>query len=239
MPRFAELGAPFPLFEAPVDDADAYLGSATCALCDKKAAVCFELGIGASEMRVCPTCRMVVGSDGEETVDCHACRNEVPFPERDEPIVACYACLRQGRAAITKDTELGMVSWEQAVAGVTLGIPGLRHPDFELVPKEGSDWIGVRLPQATMFELLRTPTYATIQGERWLFCCKAPMIFVGQWSAEEFSRESKGGDGRALFDAIVEKPVPGLWEDELHDQTGIYVFRCAACGRRRAHWDIA
>jgi hypothetical protein len=62
-------------------------------------------------------------------------------PDLPDQIVACYSCLRQGRAAITKDTELGMVSWEQAFEGVTHGIPGLAHPDFELVPKE-NDWVG-------------------------------------------------------------------------------------------------
>src|SRR5204862_979 len=47
------------------------------------------------------------------------------------------------------------------------------------------------------------------------------------------------GDGRALFEEVVQDAVPGLWEDRLHDVTGVYVFRCPACGRLSAHWDIA
>jgi len=37
------------------------------------------------------------------------------------------------------------------------------------VPRPDSDWVGARLPPEMMFELLRTPAYATIQGEQWQF----------------------------------------------------------------------
>lgn len=240
MTTFADLRVPFPLFEAPVDDASDFVGGATCSLCGQGSAACFELGIGCALMQECSACGTVNGLDASDatSVDCRACQQSIVFPDLTTPVISCYLCLRKGRAAITKDTELGMVSWAQAFEGVTHGIPGLRHADFELVPK-ANDWVGARLPQATMFELLRTPTYLTIQGDRWLFCCKEPMVFVGQWSREQFTRQAPDGDGQKLFRAIVEKPVPGLWEDELHDETGIYVFRCRSCQRLRAHWDLA
>jgi uncharacterized protein CbrC (UPF0167 family) len=139
---------------------------------------------------------------------------------------------------MTKDTELGMVSFAQAFEGVTHGVPGLNRPEFEMVPK-GDDWFGVRLPEQMMFELLRTPNYNSIQGERWQFCCGQPMIFIGEWSRQDFSRHAADGDGRRLFAEIVQDPVSGLWEDKLHDITGLYVFRCQVCARLRAHWDIA
>jgi uncharacterized protein CbrC (UPF0167 family) len=90
-----------------------------------------------------------------------------------------------------------------------------------------------------MFELLRTPTYSSIQGERWQFCCERPMVFFGEWSRAEFAQRAIDGDGRRLFEEIVQGSVPGLWENELHDVTGIYVFRCPSCQRLTAHWDIA
>lgn len=164
----------------------------------------------------------------------------VPFPDLpdDEEIVVCYDCLRSGKAAITTDTELGMISWEQAYEGLTHGIPGMSRSDFELV--EGEDgWMRARLPSEMMFELLRTPNYSSIQGEQWQFCCQRPMIFIGNWSRERFRNEAPDGDGEALMRTIVEQVVPGLWEDQLHDVTGIYVFRCPECGRRTGHWDIA
>jgi uncharacterized protein CbrC (UPF0167 family) len=189
----------------------------------------------------CPGCGTLAGldADNQEDVLCRVCGATIPFPDvEEEEIAACYTCLRNGKAAITKDTQLGMITWEQALGGVTHGLPGLNRVDFEMVPKEGG-WVGARLPQEIMWELLRTPTYSTIQGDRWQFCCRRPMIFVGEWSREDFSRFAPDGDGRRFFQEIVQKPVPGLWEDELHDVTGIYVFRCPACGTLTAHWDMA
>jgi uncharacterized protein CbrC (UPF0167 family) len=131
-----------------------------------------------------------------------------------------------------------MISWEQAFEGVTHGVPGLKHPDYEMVPKE-EGWVGARLPQDMMFELLRTPTYPSIQGDRWQFCCKRPMVFVGEWSREEFTRQAPDGNGQEFFNQVVQEVVPALWEDQLHDETGVYVFRCPICGRLTAYWDIA
>jgi len=107
-----------------------------------------------------------------------------------------------------------------------------------MVPTE-SDWIRARLPKEIMFELLRTPGYSTIQGEEWQFCCKEPMVFLGQWKRDDFNNHAPDGQGEALFRKAVKDIVPGLWEDELHDVTGIYVFRCPKCSRMTAHWDMA
>lgn len=74
--------------------------------------------------------------------------------------------------------------------------------------------------------------------DHWLLCCHLPMTYVGAWSRERFNDEAPDGDGRALFQEIVERTMPGLWEDELHDVIGVYVFECRRCGRRRAHWDV-
>jgi uncharacterized protein CbrC (UPF0167 family) len=90
-----------------------------------------------------------------------------------------------------------------------------------------------------MFELLRTPTYKSIQGEVWQFCCCRPMVFIGEWSREEFARRAPDGDGQRYFEEVVPDSVPGLWGNQLHDIIGVYVFRCPSCGRVTAHWDIA
>jgi hypothetical protein len=45
--------------------------------------------------------------------------------------------------------------------------------------------------------------------------------------------------GKIRKERDVQDSVPGLWEDQLHDITGIYVFRCPSCDRVTAHWDIA
>jgi hypothetical protein len=239
--RFRDLGAPFPLFDAPVSDTSDYIGAGTCGLCGEQAAVRFRLEVGAAVMAPCPACGVVTGvsATGDDDSACRACGAELEPPDTPAGSNACYACLRAGRAALTKDTELGMISWEQAFVGVTHGAPGLAHPDFEMVPHPDSDWIGARLPQETMFELLRTPTYDTIQGDSWQFCCRQPMVFVGAWDRQAFTGHAPDGDGRKLFEDVVDGCIDGLWEDELHDETGVYVFRCPACARLKAHWDIA
>ncbi|MFO0936869.1 MAG: CbrC family protein [Gemmataceae bacterium] len=238
---FAQLGIPFRLFEGPSDQASEYCASGLCSQCSKNRQHCFRLGIGCAIMVSCPACGTENGLDADDREDCmcRRCKSDVPFPDLGEDEVKiCYDCLRVGKAAITKDTELGMISWEQAFEGVTHGIPGLDRADFEMVPKD-DDWVGARLPEEVMFEMLRTPTYSTIQGEHWQFCCQQPMVFLGEWTREDFAQRALDGDGKRYFEEVVQDCIPGLWEDELHDITGVYVFRCQTCYRVTAHWDIA
>jgi uncharacterized protein CbrC (UPF0167 family) len=131
-----------------------------------------------------------------------------------------------------------MITWDQTITGISHGAPGLVTDMFETV-EVGEGWVGARIPEAHMFELLRTPGYLTIQGEVWQFHCEQPMIYVGRWSREDFSARSLDGNGKRFFESVVNDPVPGLWEDELHDITGVYVFRCGDCGTLIAHWDLA
>jgi uncharacterized protein CbrC (UPF0167 family) len=87
-----------------------------------------------------------------------------------------------------------------------------------------------------MFELLRTPGYGTWQGECWLFCCRYPMAFVGEWHWEQFEGRAADGNGEALYYAVVED-VPAGTYDMLGHRLSVYVFECKRCGKLRAHWD--
>jgi uncharacterized protein CbrC (UPF0167 family) len=241
MTTFAELGIPFPLFEAPAEQAAEYAGLGACSLCGRAGQHCFRLGIGSTVMADCPACGTSNGVSAyeREARPCRHCGSAVPFPELAAgELRACYDCLRAGKAALTKDSELGMISWEQAFEGVTHGAPGLNRADFEMVPGE-CGWVGARLPREMMLELLRTPGYVTWQNEMWQFCCSRPMVFLGDWSHDEFTRRAPDGDGRRFFEEVVQDTEPGLWDDEFHDATGVYVFRCSSCGRLTAHWDMA
>jgi uncharacterized protein CbrC (UPF0167 family) len=238
---FADFGIPFPLFEAPIDEASEYRGVSQCITCGQSKQHCFELGIGTAIITVCPQCGTQNSLDASDREDglCRSCGSAIEFPEYPEDMLCiCYECLRSGKAALTKDTEFGMVSWEQAFEGVTHGVPGLDQADIELVP-QGDGWVGVRLPEEHLFELLRTPSYVTWQGECWLFCCKEPMIYLGSWGQDEFKNHAPDGNGKALFDEIVEDGNLALWEGKLHDAASIYVFRCHKCNRLRAQWDMA
>ena len=131
-----------------------------------------------------------------------------------------------------------MVSWEQAAEGLTHGVPGKANTEFELVESDGG-WYRAKVEKAHLYELLRTPNYSTIQGELWQFCCMAPMVFIGRWDQARFEKEAADNRGKQLFEETVQGVVEGLWEDELHDITGVYVFRCQHCRKLTAHWDIA
>ena len=97
-----------------------------------------------------------------------------------------------------------MVSWEQAFEGVTHGIPGLQTTEFEMVLTDPEDdWYGVRVPSEYLFELLRTPTYQTWQGERWLFCCKRPMTYIGEW-ANVMKSSHRPDDPKKFLESVID-----------------------------------
>ena len=75
-----------------------------------------------------------------------------------------------------------------------------------------------------MEELLHTPSFITWQGGRWLFCCREPMIYLGAWSPEKFSRQADDGDGEALFYQIVEGAHSELWEAHVRGSPAFTFF---------------
>src|SRR5262249_8151624 len=151
----------------------------------------------------CPKCGVQTALSGTNVRpgNCGHCRAEVARPATwGEDPTSCYKCLRAGRAAFAHDTVLGMVTWEQAMEGLTHGVPGLRRDDFELVPSEDDpEWMRARVPGKHLLELVRTPTYITWQGEQWQFCCGRPMIYLGELKETDFERRAPDGDGRALL----------------------------------------
>src|SRR5260221_57276 len=118
MTTFAALGIPFPLFEGPAEEASEYAGAGHCFVCAREQPHCFELGTGTAVILPCPRCGTTNGLDADDRADgrCRSCRDIIRFPEvRGEKLVVCHACLRTGHAALTKDTPLGMISWEEAL----------------------------------------------------------------------------------------------------------------------------
>src|SRR2546423_840815 len=97
---FAQLGIPFPLFDAPITDAADYMGIGSCSLCAKPKQHCFELGIGAALMMNCPECGTENGLDAADRANapCRKCGSSLKFPHINGEIFACYSCLRAGEA---------------------------------------------------------------------------------------------------------------------------------------------
>ena len=250
MMTFVEIGIPFSLFEAPTSETSDYsVGLSSCRLCGAKSRHSFVLDIGCAFIQPCSACGVVNGLDAHDRKDipCRSCGSAVLFPEtgRDKKnLHICYDCLRAGRGAITKDTEFGMVSWEQAFQGITHGVPGLDTTDFERVLIDSAEnWYGVRVPQEHLFELLRTPTYGTWQGERWLFCCKRPMTYVGEWANVQKTLrdpEDSWGFFEKVFDPADESKG-WVWERlsaRQFDGICVYVFQCKTCGRFGSNYDM-
>jgi hypothetical protein len=85
-------------------------------------------------------------------------------------------------------------------------------------------------------ELLRTPPYPSCQGAVWLFCCRQPMVFVGNWTQADFTRHAppgKRGGARKWFNKIVDDVEPELWDSSDVD---FYAFQCPQCEKHRARW---
>lgn len=257
---FEQLGIPFPLFAGPVEDAVDYEGTAVCSLC-KDRGHCFTLGIGADVVVECPRCGGANGVDADDRVrNCSACEEPLSVGGDNEELRACYTCLRAGRAALTKDTEFGMIRWEDAVRGTTHGVPAPQEPRrvFQAAPggtlvvgdaaaatapDDNERWTKMKLNPKWMFELLRTPAYSTWQGESWLFHEKAPMVYLGTWGRKEFCEHARDGNGERLFNEVVDAAPAGSWsgwlgEDRTAHGISVYVFRAQDGGSIKAHYDM-
>ncbi|WP_010586450.1 CbrC family protein [Schlesneria paludicola] len=194
----------------------------------------------------CSACGVENGLDADDRVDvaCRSCKAIISFPESTaDDIFICYSCLRAGKGALTQDTEFGMVSWDEAFEGVTHGVPGLKTLEFELVPSNSTDeWYGVRIPSKYLFELLRTPSFVTWQGEQWLFCCKQPMTYVGEW-ASLMKSPNRPHDPKSFLDQVLDEDERTKSSVQAAVLAGsgsvcVYVFQCKSCNRFRSSWDM-
>ncbi len=193
MKTFEQLGIPFPLFEAPIEETD-FIAVGKCDACGEEKPHCFRVD-GITDTR--------------------------PYG------VACYECIREGRAYFVHDTELGLVNMDDAQAGVTQGLPEHLSPeeDYEAHQTEDDEWVRYRVDKDTLLELVRTPNYITWQGDNWLFHHKQPMIYVGVW-----------GELTAEVPESLKAECEAIREE--NDGATIYVFRCVACGEHRVHYDF-
>lgn len=157
---------------------------------------------------------------------------------------SCYSCFRRGLSNKSMDTELGLIFQDLALLGRTHGLP-LNPPyildDYELTPHPidpnfpDHEWFYVHISPTWLLELLRTPSYRTWQGERWLFCCKRPMVFRGSFPSTMFSNELSQIENNIR--RFLESP---RWERALangHSSHTYYAFTCDTCERLRFHED--
>lgn len=240
---FAELGIPFPLFDAPAKYPAQYFGAGECVLCYTRG-LCFRMGVGDDVLEACRHCGVVsvLSADSKAAeVPCDNCRKPIPINPEYHKALVCYLCLRAGRVAIMNVTEYGMVRYVDAIVGKTHGTPSTNPPDFAISRNE-EDWIQVHVPKEWLVELTWTPTYSTTQGETWLFHCARPMVCLGDWGESDFIRHAPDGNGKALFERTVDGAESGLWDamwaGQMRDSFAIFMFHCPVCGTYRGHWDM-
>src|SRR5438445_2240821 len=127
MATFADLDIPFPLFEAPIETCPDYVGPQHCCVSGQSKDHCFRLGVGSWVKIACPSCGgdlfLSPIADSFRTTTCRHCGEPTPPPlaEKDKAF-ASYEVLRHGFAGYTKDSDFGMISWEQMESGWTHGI---------------------------------------------------------------------------------------------------------------------
>lgn len=241
MATFADLGMPFPLFEAPIETCPDYVGRQYCCISGQSKNQCFRLDIGSWVKIGCTTCRgdlfVSPTTDIFRATACRHCGAPTPPPLTDQnKAFVCYEMLREGLAGYTKDSDFGMISWEQMESGWTHGRPGGRFPGFETrTTSEG--WVQVRLPKETLSELTRTPNFITWQGDRWLFQGAQPMTYIGEWKKRDFETHAPSGTcAEEFFTQVMRDCDPRLWPKA--DNVCIYVFRGSQAGVYAAYYDM-
>ena len=116
---FTQLGIPFSLFEAPASESSKYVGLGLCSLCGASGVHCFAVDALIIACAKCGKENAIRTYPGESGF-CTSCRQNMPGPASgSDALASCYQCLRAGRTAFTKDTVLGMVTWDQAIEGLT------------------------------------------------------------------------------------------------------------------------
>lgn len=248
---FADLGNPFPLFQGPVAHAAHTRGEATCSLCGRER-FCLELSIGHDVLSPCSSCGALTDFSADaDPQRCVSCGTEDALAASVEGEPACLVCLMEGRFAITKESDLGMVRWRDARAGSTHGLPlplgagGSPTTDylgFQADPPNEEGWQKIRVAGEALLPLVLTPDFESIQGAVWKFHCGRPMAFVGRWGRSDFARHAPDADGASFARAVADLDADafaGLGESGDDDNAAVwaYGFRCAVCGAVAANWD--
>lgn len=156
----------------------------------------------------------------------------------------CYECFSTGEIDQAIDTEIGLVTLEEANNGRTHGLPIndprqfeeydlTQHPIDPRFPDQR--WYYIHIDSKFLIELLRTPKYHTWQGETWLFCCQRPMVFRGSLPADMFGSES---DNLSMaIKNFLDAPDWRMTVGDGHGSHTYYAFTCANCGSLRFNED--
>jgi uncharacterized protein CbrC (UPF0167 family) len=103
---------------------------------------------------------------------------------------------------------------------------------------DGSQTIGIHLPQDLLDDLMRTPRHPTLQDEHWTYHCGGWMVYLGRWEMQDFERQAPGR-AREWFIERFDDPTDGemYWEWLEGDMGWSCVFGCPRCGTYKVFYD--
>ena len=88
-------------------------------------------------------------------------------------------------------------------------------------------------------KLTYTPPVPWVQFNDWQVCCDDYMQYWGEWTQEDFVRESNDGNGIEFFQSLLSEDFKNqvddinvLWDD-LGNDTVAFVFYCPTCNNKR------
>jgi uncharacterized protein CbrC (UPF0167 family) len=231
----------FPLFKATIEPG--YIIERTCTVCRRDTQPCLLLGDADHLVVACRRCEAPLGLRvGWQETQCLLCGEFNLWPA-DFPMdeaAACYDCVRDGRAAISHESELGRVTWPDASRGL------VAHGNEKVAKREGLEiWVDeewgdpvryVRAPAASLLELLRTPRHGAWQSEHWPFHCGGFCAFLGHWKQPDFERQAPGR-GREWFEQNLDRDSGPSWDWLRSDSAESYVYQCQRCRQFRVFVD--
>jgi uncharacterized protein len=88
----------------------------------------------------------------------------------------------------------------------------------------------VRVPSASLLELLRTPRHSAWQTEYWPYHCERFCAFLGHWKKPDFDRQA-GGRGQEWFEKHLEPSSGASWDWLRDDFAQSYVYQCLGCAK--------
>lgn len=235
----------FPLYQAP-----ARVFTGRCVICKREKPFCLSVD---SLIAPCPSCgnpRAWPVDDAKEVTRCQSCERQAQWPsdwpwEREE-IRVCAECLRAGHGAISHGTDLGIVHPSVSLKGMLrsskYNLPAAKAAGLEtsvlMTYGDGSQSIGVHLPQAMLDDLMRTPRHPTLQNEHWTFHCGGWMVYVGKWEIQDFERQSPGRAYEWFADHFSDPDDAEMYWDWIKSDMGwSCVFVCPRCGQHKVFYD--
>lgn len=241
----AETHKRFPLYRARINTV-----RGQCTICGAQREHC----VGVDHLIApCPACdrpRPWRADEAGEASRCIWCDRQGDWPQQwateAEEIRVCLDCLRGGHAAVSHATDMGFLDPPLALQGMLMGIselpPAAKEHGFEIrvleTYSDGSQRMGVQVPQELLDDLMRTPRHPTLQDEHWTYHCGGWMVYLGKWEMQDFERQAPGRAREWLIDCFDDPDDGEMYWDWLEGNIGwSCVFRCPRCGSYKVFYD--